>query len=469
MIKILDTTLREGEQTPGVSFSVDEKIEIARMLDEFGVDRIEAGHPVVSKKVEEAIRRIAKEGLDAEILTHNRAIRSDIDKSLDTGAGTVAIFLGSSNLHLKDKLHFSKEQAIETVVDTVEYAKSHGLKVRYTPEDATRTDYDYLIKICNAAIDAGAERISLADTLGIMQPHTYYDFVKRAKSDLKKCEIEVHCHNDFGQSVANSIAALRAGADCVHTTVNGLGERTGITDISSFVMAMEILNKDEFKDSWKKYRLNLLPRLSAHVEKISGAFLEPHHPIVGQNSFSHKSGVHTDGVLKNPKTYEAFDPELIGRVRKIIIDKYTGKRAVASKLSDYGIECTDEQLLKIITEIKNIGDERKIVHETEILEIAEKITGIKTEIIPEGVNALLFIEVESHNYTSSVVRKIRNFNDISQVYEITGETDISAYAKVSNIAELNNLIEEFRAIPGIKGTNTKVVLKKYEGKNGNSN
>jgi 2-isopropylmalate synthase len=447
---------------------VEEKVEIARMLDEFGVDRIEAGHPLVSPKIEEAVRQIAKAGLSAEVLSHNRAMIKDIEKSLDCGVSAVAIFLGSSDIHLKDKLHFSKEQAIEKVVTSVEYAKAHGLKVRYTPEDATRTEYNYLIELCNAAIDAGAHRIGLADTLGIMQPHAYYDFIRKVRKDLKPCEIEAHCHNDFGMAVANAIAAVRAGADVIHTTINGLGERTGITDMSSFVMAMEILNKTEQGGKWKKYRIEMLPKISSYVEKTSGVFLSPHTPIIGFNAFSHKSGVHTDGVLKNPSTYEPFSPELIGRTRTIVIDRYTGKSAVEERLKQLKIAYTDEQVLKMVMEIKNLGDERKIIHETDIISIAEQITGKRVEIVPDGINAITTVAVESHHFTTPVARKLCNMSGVYRVLEITGDDDISIYIKARNMAELNNVIEEIRSMPGIKDTNTQMVMKRYEG-NGNGN
>ncbi len=463
MIKILDTTLREGEQTNGVSFSVEEKLELARMLDEFGVDRIEAGHALVSPKIEEAVRKIANAGLGAEVLSHNRAMIKDIEKSIDCGVSAVAIFLGSSDIHLKDKLRFSKEQAISKVVETVEYAKAHGLKIRYTPEDATRTSYDYLIEICNAAIDAGASRIGLADTLGIAQPHSYYEFVKKVRKDLKPCEIEAHCHNDFGMATANAVAALRAGADVVHTTVNGLGERTGITDMSSFVMAMEVLNKDELGKRWKGYKMEMLPKLSSYVEKTSGVFLSPHTPIIGLNSFSHKCGVHTDGVLKNPSTYEPFAPELIGRSRTILIDRYTGKKAVEERLKQLNIPYTDEQLMRIVMEIKTMGDERKIIHETDILSIAEQVTGKKVEIVPDGINAITTVAVESHHFTTPVARKLCNMYGVYRVLEITGDEDISVYIKARNMAELNNLIEEIRNMPGIRDTSTQMVMKRYEG------
>ena len=463
MVKILDTTLREGEQTAGVSFTINEKMTLAKMLDDFGVDMIEVGHPNVSPKIEEFIRKVVKENLKAEVVGHVRAVKGDVEMAVDCEVDRVAIFLATSNVHLKDKLKMTKEVAIEKVVDCVQYAKDHGLKVRYTPEDATRTDFDYLIEICNAAIDAGADRISVADTVGVMQPHIFYDLVKTIKTNLKPVGIDVHCHNDFGLAVANAMAGVRAGADCVHTTVNGIGERTGIVDLSNFVVATHILDNENLK-----YDLKMLKQISAYVEKITGIYVYPLMPIMGDNAFTHKSGVHTDGVLKNPSTYEPFSPEMVGKERKIIVDKFAGRRAVMSKLNQYGIEASDEDLLKIIHEIKKVGDERKIVHETDILDIAEKVLGVKAVTIPTGVDAVLFLRLEAHIYTTSISRKIKNMKGVEKLYEMSGDEDISIYASLKNVAELNNLIEDIRSIPGVLATSTRVVLKKYGEVNGNS-
>lgn len=463
MAKILDTTLREGEQTTGVSFTVDEKMKLSKMLDDFGVEMIEVGHPSVSPKIEEFIRKVVKEDLNADVVGHVRAVRGEVEKAIDCGVDRVAIFLATSNVHLQDKLKMTKEVAIERVVDCVQYAKDHGLMVRYTPEDATRTDFQYLIEICNAAIGAGADRISVADTVGVMQPHIFYDLVKTIKTNLKPVGIDVHCHNDFGLAVANSMAGIRAGADCVHTTINGIGERTGIADLSAYVVAKSVLEKEKLR-----YDLKMLRQISAYVEKITGIYVSPLMPIVGENAFTHKSGVHTDGVLKNPTTYEPFPPEMIGSERRIIVDKFTGRKAVKSKLDKYGIEASDEELLKIIHEIKKIGDERKIIHETDILDIAEKVLGFKAVTIPTGVDAVLLLRLEAHVYTTSVSRKIKNMQGVEKLYETSGDDDIAIYVSLKNVAELNNLIEHIRSVPGVLSTSTRVVLKKYGEINGNN-
>ncbi|MBK9925266.1 MAG: homocitrate synthase [Anaerolineales bacterium] len=457
MVEILDTTLREGEQTPYVNFTVDEKIEIAKMLDRVGVDMIEAGDPSVSPNVAKAIERIASLGLRAEIVAHSIASRPGIDKAKACGADRVAIFYATSKIHLDAKLHKTQDQAIDIIREHVSYAKSLGLNVRYTPEDATRTDFEFLVKVCNAAIEAGADRISFADTLGIMQPHTMFERVQALRERLDPCKIDLHCHDDYGLALANAMAGIRGGANCIHTTVNGLGERTGIPDLAETIVSFHNL------ESVEKFNLQPLMELSSYLEKVSGVLLAPNKPITGQNAFSHKSGVHTNGILKDPRTYEPFDPAILGRERKIVIDKYTGKSAVASRLEEYGIEVSAAELEVIVTRIKNIGDQRKQLFDADILEIAEQVTGREIDVIPRDISAMVMIEVESHVYTSAVVRRMRGFTNVSNVYEVTGDYDISVFVSVENVAALNNLIEEIRTVQGVKRTETRMVLKKYNG------
>jgi 2-isopropylmalate synthase len=236
-----------------------------------------------------------------------------------------------------------------------------------------------------------------------------------------------------------------------------MGERTGIPDLAETVVAFHNLEGVE------KYNVELLMEASTYLEKISGFFLAPNKPITGQNAFSHKSGVHTNGILKDPRTYEPFDPAILGRERKIVIDKYTGKRAVQSRLDEYGIEVSEAELEVIVTRIKNMGDQRKQLFDTDIIEIAEHVTGRELDVIPHDLSALLMLEVESHVYTTAVVRRLRGFTNVNQVYEITGDYDISAFVNVENMVALNNLIEEVRTVQGVKRTDTRMVLKKYNG------
>jgi homocitrate synthase len=458
MLEILDTTLREGEQTPYVNFTLDEKIEIARLLDQVGVEMIEAGDPSVSPNVAKAIQRIAALGLKAEIVAHSIASRAGIDKAKACGADRVAIFYATSKIHLDAKLHKTQAQALDIIAEHVAYARSLGLKVRYTPEDATRTDFEFLVTVCNTAIEAGADRISFADTLGIMQPHTMAERVSALRARLLPCQIDLHCHDDYGLALANGMAGVRAGADCIHTTVNGMGERAGIPDLAETIVAFHNL------EGVQKYNLAPLMELATYLERVSGFFLSPNKPITGQNAFTHKSGVHTNGILKDPRTYEPFDPALLGRERKIVIDKYTGKSAVAARLEEYGIEVSAAELEVIVNRIKSVGDERKQLFDSDILQIAEQVTGRELDIIPHGLQAMVMLEVESHVYTSSVVRRLRGFTSVKNVYELTGDFDVSAFVDAEDMMALNNLIEEIRTVPGVKRTETRMVLKKYNGK-----
>jgi 2-isopropylmalate synthase len=455
MLEILDTTLREGEQTPFVNFTVEEKVEIAKMLDRVGVDMIEAGDPSVSTNVAKAIERIASLGLRAEIVAHSTATRSGIERAEACGANRVAIFYATSQIHLDHKLHKTQKEALDVIQEHVCYAKSLGLRVRYTPEDASRTDFDFLVDVCDAAIQAGADRISFADTLGIMQPHMMFERMRMFRRRLSPCKIDLHCHDDYGLALANAMAGIRAGANCIHTTVNGMGERSGIPDLAETILAFHNL------EGWEKFDLRPLMELSGYLEKTTGFFLAPNKPITGQNAFSHKSGVHTNGILKDPRTYEPFDPSILGRERKIVIDKYTGRSAVAARLDEYGIEVSGAELEVIVSRIKNIGDQRKQLFDADILEIAEQITGREIDVIPHDISAIVMLEVESHVYTSSVVRRLRGFANVSSVYEVTGDHDISAFVNVENVAALNNLIEEIRTVQGVKRTETRMVLKKY--------
>lgn len=455
MAEILDSTLREGEQTPLVNLMVDEKIEIARRLDQVGVEMIEAGDPSVSPNVFQAVKRIAGLGLKAEIVAHSLATRSGISKAKECNADRVVVFYPTSKIHLDAKMNKNEDQAVDWICDHVRYARELGLKVRYTPEDATRTDFEFLVRVCNAAIEAGADRISFADTLGIMTPSVMYERVKELRARLAPCKIDLHCHDDYGLALANALEGIRAGADCIHTTVNGMGERTGIPDLSETILAMRNLMGID------QYTLHPLMDLSAYVEKVSGFFVAPNKPVTGVNAFSHKSGVHTNGVLKDPRTYENFDPALLGRERHIIIDKYTGKRAVEARLAEFDVTVTPDELTLIVEEIKKIGDEHKFLHDADIIDVAEKVTGKNIDIFPKDVNAMVMVMVESHVYTTSVVRRLKNLRQVSNVYELTGDYDITAYVKVPTTLDLNNFIEELRAMPGVKTTDTRVVLKKY--------
>jgi 2-isopropylmalate synthase len=311
MVEILDSTLREGEQTPGVKFTTEQKLDIALMLDEFGVDYIEAGHPVVSDEIMHAVKDIVAQKLDAQVLGHARAVKEDIDAVVESGAGWVGIFLGVNDLSLQNKVHCTLEQAIGRIADTIDYSKAHGLKVRYTPEDATRTEWNTLVKASRAAVEAGADRVSIADTVGVMTPKRMEELVKKLKAAVK-VPLHVHCHNDFGLAVANALAAYEAGAAVIDVTVNGLGERSGITPLHKLCA---VLNHLYGEGDWG---LTQLPAISERVSEYSGIPLDPRMPLVGRHAFAHKADLHVKAVLKNPECYEAVNPGKLGLKRTIM-------------------------------------------------------------------------------------------------------------------------------------------------------
>lgn len=454
-LKLLDTTMRDGEQTPFVNFSIDEKLHMAKLMDKIGIEMIEAGDPSVSADVYDAIKEISSLWLDAEIVAHSLAHERCLDNAKAVGADRVVVLYPTSDIHLEAKFGQTREEALVSIDAGIRYARSLWMSVRFTPEDATRTDQEYLMQACKVAVEAGADRISIADTLGISQPHLIYDRVHALVQWVPWAEFDLHCHDDFGLALANARAWVRAGANCIHVTVNGLGERTWIPDIAETIMSYQIL------DGLEQYNISYLQELSEYVEKVTGFFISPNKTIVWQNAYSHKSGVHSSGVIKNPKTYENFDPALVGRERKIIIDKYTGKRAVAAKLDEYKIEYTQEQLGEIVKAIKDAGVQKKIMEETDIIEIAEVVTWVRVDVIPEWIRAIVNIEVESHVYTSSIVRKLEHLEHVDEVMEMSGESDIAAIVSVDNIRILNSFIEQLRSIKWVKGTNTQIVMKRY--------
>lgn len=365
-MKILDSTLREGEQTPGVQFNYDEKINIAKMLDDFGVDMIELGHPSVSPNIRRSVQMLATEGLSAETLAHVRAVRSDIDLALSCDVDRIVIFLPTSNVQMYNKLGMDREAVLERIQTEVTYARDHGINVRYTPEDATRTDIDFLLQVCETAVDAGADRISVADTVGIATPKSFGETVSRISNHVN-AELDVHCHNDLGLALANALSALDNGANCVHTTVNGLGERCGIIDIANLAAVEHVF----FNNG--QYKLDLLPEISNYVSQISGLPVSHNSPVVGAYAFTHKSGVHTDGMLKDSRTYQGYNPSILGRRHEIVIDRYTGKYAVRDRLSKLDIQVNDQQLLEITHSIKRIGDSNTQITNQVLRELAESV------------------------------------------------------------------------------------------------
>jgi len=367
-IRILDSTLREGEQHPGVSFTVKQRIQIAWELDYFGVDQIEIS-PIISTDHAEATKTIIKQGLKADIVAHGRALKEDIDVSRKCDASWVAAYLGISDIHLKDKLRISRDEALNRAVKTVEYAKSRGLQVEFSAEDATRTDRDFLKKIFTAVTKAGADRIDIPDTVGYSTPQYIAEITKDA-IEATKLPISMHCHNDFGLAVANAISGIQAGAQCAHVTINGIGERAGNASLEELVMALQCLRFDQ---SWEtSIKTELLYETSKYVSKLAGMPVQPNKAIIGENAFGHESGIHTHGVLSNPLTYEPISPEIVGRNRWFQVGKHAGTHGINSMLEDYGVQPDKDQLKQILEKVKSIGDQGNHVTDVEFCQYPMK-------------------------------------------------------------------------------------------------
>ncbi|ASW42038.1 homocitrate synthase [Clostridium isatidis] len=345
-IYIVDTTLRDGEQTAGVVFANEEKIAIASMLSDLGVDQLEVGIPTMGGDEKEAIKQIVKRVKNSSIMAWNRAVIKDVEESIDCGVDAVAISISVSDIHIKNKLKKSREWVLENMVKTVEFAKKNGLYVSVNGEDASRADRDFLVEFIKTAREAGADRFRYCDTVGIMEPFKIYEDIKYLY-DKTNFDIEMHTHNDFGMATANAIAGIRAGANHVGVTVNGLGERAGNAALEEVIMALMIVCKYEGNIKTKMFR-----EISEYVSQASGRFLPSWKAIVGDNMFKHESGIHADGAIKNPKNYEAFDPSIVGLERQIVIGKHSGKAAIINKFKEYDIELTSEDADKILEMVR---------------------------------------------------------------------------------------------------------------------
>ncbi len=341
-IMLVDTTLRDGEQTAGVVFSNNEKIRIAKMLDGVGVHQIEAGIPVMGGDEKEVISKLTKLGLDASIMAWNRANIEDIKHSVDCGVDAVAISISTSDIHITHKLQKSRKWVLDSMAGAVEFAKSNRLYVSVNAEDASRSNLEFLIEFAKVARDLGADRLRFCDTVGALEPFKTYDVISRLL-ERAEMEIEMHTHNDFGLATANALAGIKAGARFVGVTVNGLGERAGNAPLEEVAMALKFLFNVKMDVKTKDFR-----ELSDYVAMASGRPLPICKPIVGNNMFIHESGIHADGVIKNPHTYEIFSPEEVGLERQIVLGKHSGSNAIIMKFKEYGINLSNEEANNIL-------------------------------------------------------------------------------------------------------------------------
>lgn len=366
-VQVYDSTLRDGEQMPGIAFSLEQKVAIARKLDEIRVPQIEAGFPAVSDGEKRAIRAISKLGLDAEILALSRVIKGDIDAAIDAGVDMVLLFVATSDIHLRYKFNKPREYVLEKVVESLDYCRSRGIRAALSCEDSTRTEMGFLLQVYAAAEKAGASRLGITDTVGCASPEAIHMMVTEVRKRFRT-PVSIHLHNDYGLALANALAGVKAGAVAVATTVNGIGERAGNVPLEEFVATLKFV-----------YGKNLgvdTSRLKELCEMVASYSMVPigrNHPLVGDNVFAHESGIHVAAVLSCPQTYESIPPEMVGNKRHLILGKHSGAHYIKKRLEDLGIKSSDEQVAQILAKVKALGEVKGRVSDSDFEDLVKEV------------------------------------------------------------------------------------------------
>ena len=366
-ITIFDTTLRDGEQSPGASMNASEKLRLATQLEKLGVDVCEAGFPAASDGDFHAVSQISQKMQRMTVAGLARASKHDIDRAWGAVAKAkhprIQTFIATSDIHLKYKLKMSREQVLQNAVEAVKYAKSLTDDVEFSAEDGSRSDRDFLCRVFEAAIEAGATTVNLPDTVGYAIPEEFADMVKYITAhvpNIGKAVLSVHCHNDLGLATANTLAAVHAGARQAEVTINGIGERAGNTSLEEVVMALQ--TRPNFMPFTTAVNSEYIYPTSRLVSMITGIIVQPNKAIVGANAFAHEAGIHQDGVLKNPMTYEIMKPESIGlSTNKLVLGKHSGRHALRSRLKEMGYDLSDEELNLVFKKFKDLADKKKHV------------------------------------------------------------------------------------------------------------
>ena len=370
---VFDTTLRDGEQTPGVSFRQDHKFAIARQLSDCGVHAIEAGFPASSPGERESVRAIAAMDLEADVCGLARMLKADVDACLDANVDLVHVFIPTSEIQRVHTIRKSPEEVVATTREVVGYVREHVDSCMFSAMDATRTELPFLIEVSRAAAEAGATIVNVPDTVGVYTPTKMLALFGALAPEVA-APLDVHCHNDFGLAVANTVAAVEGGAAQVQVTVNGIGERAGNADLAQTVMVLESILGVATGVETKK-----LVETSRLVSRYSGIAILPTQPVVGENAFSHESGIHSHGVIANAATFEPgiMTPEMVGHRRRLTLGKHVGRHAVRQMLADVQLEPADAELDRIVEKVKAIANRGKRVTDADLYEVAESVLGLE--------------------------------------------------------------------------------------------
>lgn len=458
-IKIFDTTLRDGEQSPGASLTIQEKLIIAKQLARLGVDIIEAGFPISSEGDFESVKLIAQQVKGPIICGLARVMKADIDRAWEAVKHSkkprIHIFIATSQIHMEKKLRKSKDEILKMVVEGVKHAKSCCDDVEFSPEDAARTDLDYMCDVVRAAIKSGATTINIPDTVGYAEPEEFGYRIKylfEKVPEAKKITVSVHCHDDLGLAVANSLVGIQNGATQIECTINGIGERAGNCSLEEVIMNLKT-RKDYFKAFSTSINTKEIYKTSRMVSDLTGLNVQRNKAIVGQNAFAHEAGIHQHGVISAKATYEIMKPETVGWTGTgLVIGKHSGRHAAESILKDMGYELTKEQIDQIMLKIKELADKQKEVVREDIIAIANDIIGTLSE--EEQIVVLDEVKVETGNKTTPTATVTLVINGEKKIGKGQGVGPVDAVSKaVSNIIGPGVTLKEYdlKAITG--GTN----------------
>ncbi len=406
----------------------------------------------------ESVSLIAKQGLRAQVFSAARGTIGDIDAVLKSGAAGVSMIVPTSDLHIEVKLRKTREQVLKATEDCVRYAKDHGLAVEFLAEDATRSDFDFLTRAFQTAINAGVDRLIVCDTVGILTPERSSELFSKLREKIN-VPIGVHCHNDFGMAVANTVAALGAGADEAHATINGLGERAGNASLEEIVVTLKALYKLDLK-----IKTELLYGTSQLVSRLTGVYVQPNKAIVGENAFTHESGIHTQGLLSNPLTYEPIAPELVGSKRRISAGKHSGSHAIRADLANMGLSPSEVQFKEIFQRIKELGDKGKTVMDADVLAIAENVMGL-SRAKPIQLEEMAYVGGDKVTSTASVRLKVNEKSVWGSAVGV-GPVDAAINAVKNAIAEVEPItLEQYnvKAITGGTDAMVEVVVRMRKG------
>jgi len=440
-LRFFDTTLRDGEQTPGVSLTPQQKFEIATALSDIGMDIVEVGSAAASVGERDAMKMISEAGLSAEICTFARALQLDIDAAADFGADSVHLVIPVSDLHIEKKMRKTREQVSQMAWDAVEYAKGRGLIVELSGEDASRADQEFLYHVFSEGVKRGADRLCFCDTVGLLTPEKIAEIIPPLS---RIAPLSIHCHDDLGFALANTVSALKAGAGCAHVTVNGLGERAGNTPLEELVMALEVLYG--YQTRIKKEEIY---HLSTMVSRLTGVPLPVNKAIVGEMAFTHESGIHAHGVMKEPSTYESIKPEQIGRTRRIVLGKHSGSASVEAALNEMKYRPDEPQLKEILKRIKQLGDKGKRISDTDLMAVADAVMALECKPV---IRMKQFTAIAGSNMIPTAsVTLIVNGEEITGAATGDGPVDAAMQVLRKSVAELADIRLEEYHVDAISG------------------